>query len=375
MYLCFMGSTFKQLGISKSFVQSLDEAGIQEATEIQSLSIPILLKNNTDFIGQAQTGTGKTLAFGLPILEKIDAENPLPQALILAPTRELCQQISKQLFKLTKHTKGIFVTAVYGGENLDLQLAKLAKPTQIIVATPGRLLDILDRKATELSCIQTVVLDEADEMFAMGFRKELDLILQQTNEQAFTWLFSATISEDVKGIIEKYLSVEAKHIQVKKKELVNKNIEHQYYVCPDDLKFVYLLAFLKTQPKKIGIIFCKTKQMASTLTKQLVAKNISADELHGDLQQRDRDKVMRKFKNHQVQLLITTDIAARGIDVEDVAFVVHYQMPDQLENYTHRSGRTARAGKKGISIAFVHPKEVRRIKMLESKLGITFYKI
>jgi ATP-dependent RNA helicase DeaD len=367
--------TFVELGILPPFLTALAEGNITEPSEIQEKAIPILLKQNTDFIGQAQTGTGKTLAFSLPLLQKVHPENPAVQALILAPTRELCQQIAKQIFKMTKHTEGIYVTAVYGGENIDLQLAKLRKPTQIIVATPGRLIDLLERKAVNLEIVETVVLDEADEMISMGFKQELDHILNLTNQQSFTWLFSATMSEEIKALVSNYLSVEAIHVQIQKKELINKGIEHQYYICPDDLKFQYLLAFLKTQPKKIGIIFCKTKAATQQLTKQLIAKNFIAEALHGDLEQRDRDKVMRKFKSHTLQMLVATDISARGIDVDDLAYVVHYQLPDQLEYYTHRSGRTARAGKRGISLAFVNTKEVRRIRMIETQLGISFRKL
>lgn len=374
MYLCGM-KTFEELGILPPFLTALAEGNITEPSEIQEKAIPILLKQNTDFIGQAQTGTGKTLAFSLPLLQKVHPENPAVQALILAPTRELCQQIAKQIFKMTKHTEGIYVTAVYGGENIDLQLAKLRKPTQIIVATPGRLIDLLERKAVNLEIVETVVLDEADEMISMGFKQELDHILNLTNQQSFTWLFSATMSEEIKALVNNYLSVEAIHVQIQKKELINKGIEHQYYICPDDLKFQYLLAFLKTQPKKIGIIFCKTKAATQQLTKQLIAKNFIAEALHGDLEQRDRDKVMRKFKSHTLQMLVATDISARGIDVDDLAYVVHYQLPDQLEYYTHRSGRTARAGKRGISLAFVNAKEVRRIRMIETQLGISFRKL
>lgn len=369
-------TTFKELGISEQFIKALTENKITEPTEIQKKAIPFLLKNNSDFIGQAQTGTGKTAAFGLPLLEKVDGNDNNVQALILAPTRELCQQIAKQLFKFTKFSdKKVFVEAVYGGEKIDNQIRNLAKPTQIVVATPGRLIDLLEREAIDLSFVSTVVLDEADEMLSMGFKQELDSILKMTNQQSFTWLFSATLPVELKLLVDKYLSEDAHKIQVSKNDVVNKLIEHQYFVSSQAHKFEYLMQFLKTQGKMNGIIFCRTKAAVQTLAKQLIAKNIAADALHGDLEQRDRDKVMRAFKNHKVQILIATDISARGIDIDGLAYVVHYQLPDQTEYYTHRSGRTARAGKRGISICFVTPEEVRKVKQIERTLNISFRKI
>ena len=368
-------TTFKDLGISDAFIRGLSELKITEPSEIQKKAIPFLLNNNSDFIGQAQTGTGKTAAFGLPILERIDPNNPQIQALILAPTRELCQQIAKQLFKFTKYSEKIFVEAIYGGEKIEIQISNLSKPTQIVVATPGRLIDLLDRSAIDLSAVQTLVLDEADEMLSMGFKQELDTILKMISLKCFTWLFSATLPDELKQLVRKYLSEDAHKIQVNKQDVVNKLIEHQYFVCAPNLKFEFLLHFLKTQSKMNGIIFCRTKAQVQTLTKQLIAKNIAADELHGDLEQRDRDKVMRAFKNHKVQILVATDISARGIDVDNLAYVVHYVLPDQIEYYTHRSGRTARAGKRGISICFVSPDEVKRVKLIERTLNLNFHKI
>lgn len=368
-------NTFKELGISDKFIRALDEINIQNPSEIQKKAIPFLLNNNSDFIGQAQTGTGKTAAFGLPLLMKMDSNDSNVQALILAPTRELCQQIAKQLFKFTKYSERIFVEAVYGGEKIENQIHNLSKPTQIVVATPGRLIDLLEREAIDLSFVNTVVLDEADEMLSMGFKQELDKILRMTNQQSFTWLFSATLPVELKAMIQKYLSEDAHKIQIDKKDVVNKLIEHQYFVCSQQQKFDYVFQFLKTQSKMNGIIFCRTKAAVQNLTKQLIARNIVADALHGDLEQRDRDKVMRAFKNHKLQILVATDISARGIDVDNLAYVVHYQLPDQMEYYTHRSGRTARAGKRGISICFVSPDEVKKLKVMEHVLNIHFIKI
>lgn len=368
-------STFEELGISANYIKALAENNIVTPSEIQKKAIPFLMKNNSDFIGQAQTGTGKTAAFGLPLLERMDPEDDHIQALVLAPTRELCQQIAKQLFRFTKYTSKVYVEAVYGGEKIENQIHKLTKPTQIVVATPGRLIDLLDRKAIDLNYVQTVVLDEADEMLSMGFRQELDSILKRTNQQSFTWLFSATLPEELKALVQKYMSEDTHKIQVSKNDVVNTLIEHQYYVCDASHKFEYLMQFLKTQGKSNGIIFCRTKAAAQQVAKQLIAKNIVADSLHGDLEQRERDKVMRAFKNHKLQILVATDISARGIDVENLAYVVHYQLPDQIEYYTHRSGRTARAGKRGISLCFVIPAEVKRVRMIEQELNISFRKI
>lgn len=367
--------TWKELGIGEELIRALDEQGIQEPTEIQEKALPILLEKRTDFIGQAQTGTGKTIAFSLPILQKVDAQNPTVQALVLAPTRELCIQIQKQVFKLTKHLKGVFSVAVYGGESMDRQISLLSKPTQIVIATPGRLLDLLGRDALHLDNLETLVVDEADEMITMGFKNELDEILKFTNEKAFTWLFSATMGDEVNRLVSTYLSSELIKVNVEAKQLINKNIIHQYYVCPDEDKAVFLKMFLKTQPKQIGIIFCRTKAGVDRLTKQLKSQDYSAEALHGDLNQSERDKVMRAFRKHTIRLLVATDISARGIDVDDIGFVVHYELPERLENYTHRSGRTARAGKKGISLSFVKSRELKHIRIIEDMLKIRFQKL
>ncbi len=367
-------STFKELGISKNFIKGLKEYNIIEPTEIQEKAIPYLLDSGKDFVGQAQTGTGKTAAFGLPLLAKINPKSKNVQALILSPTRELGKQIAKHLFKYTKYTEQIFTEAVYGGEKIDLQIAKLRRPTQIIVATPGRLVDLLERKAVNLSHVKTIVLDEADEMLSMGFKKELTKILNHI-ENYNTWLFSATMPEGIKQIIKKYLSEDAHFVKVSKRSVVNKNIYHKYLICDKQERFNVLLRFLKEQGDNRGVVFCKTKKDAQVLAKKLIAKNIETDAIHGDLIQKDRDKVMRAFKNKKLQVLIATDLAARGIDVENLAYVVHYQIPDQLDYYTHRSGRTARAGKKGISLCFVSSPELKQIKYFENKLNIAFEQI
>lgn len=364
-------TTFSQLGISDAFSKALHENNIFNPTEIQVKTIPFLLKKGTDLIAQAQTGTGKTAAFGLPLLQKVDPENKHVQALILSPTRELGQQIAKQLFRFTKYGPKIFTEAVYGGAPIGDQIKALLRPTQIVVATPGRLLDLLEKKAVELSHVKTIVLDEADEMLSMGFKKELDQILAQTAGKRHTWLFSATMPPEIKTIINTYMSPDALRVQINKQQIVNENIEHKYIICEENEKLDTLADFLGKQGDNRGVVFCKTKASAQTLAKQLSSKNYLAGAIHGDLLQKERDKVMRAFKKHKLQTLIATDLAARGIDVENLSYVIHYQLPEQLEYYTHRSGRTARAGKTGFSLSLIHPKELKKLQFIESSLGIS----
>ncbi len=367
--------TFKQLGVSENLLKALTEMKISKPSEIQEKAIPFLLKNTSDFIGQAQTGTGKTIAFGIPLLQRIKANENHIQALILSPTRELCQQIAKQLFKLTKHTEKVFVEAVFGGERIDIQIRNLQRPTQIVVATPGRLIDLLQKEAINLSHVKTIVLDEADEMLSMGFKDDIDTILDKIHKNSNTWLFSATLPDGLRSLILKYMSPDVQTVQISKTEVVNGLIEHQFFICEISQKFDYLVQFLQSQGAARGIVFCRTKADAQVIARKLVAKNIVADAIHGDLEQRDREKVMRAFKNKKVQVLVATDISARGIDIEGLAYVAHYQLPDQMEYYTHRSGRTARAGKRGISIAFVTKDDLKMIKEIEKKLNIKFTKI
>lgn len=367
--------SFLDLGVSRDLEKGLKELGIIHPTKIQTAAIPVLSTREVDFIGQAQTGTGKTAAFGLPLLSRINPEKEHIQALILAPTRELGQQIAKQLFKFTKYSTQVYTEAVYGGEKIDIQINRLKRPTQIVVATPGRLIDLLNKKALDISKISTLVLDEADEMLSMGFKKELTEILKHTQGKRNVWLFSATIPKELNEIIESYVSPNAIKVAIDKTEVVNAGIEHHYVTGDDSNKLDTLAMFLKSQGKSRGIIFTRTKTVAKQLAKQLAAKNHEVGLLEGDMLQKDRDKVMRAFKNKSLRILVATDVAARGIDVDNLAFVVHYQLPDQTDYYTHRSGRTARAGKKGISLVLVNSKEVRRIYEIEKDLGIKFLKI
>jgi len=363
--------TFSELGISDTFIKALEELNIIDPTEIQEKAIPFLIEKGTDFIGQAQTGTGKTAAYGLPVLQNINPDKPNVQALILSPTRELGQQIAKQLFKFTKHIpKKIFIESVYGGAHIDEQIRSLRRPTHIVVATPGRLVDLLERKAIDLSFIRTIVLDEADEMLSMGFKKELDAILKHTAGKRYTWLFSATMPPEIKKIISGYMSPQAMRVEVNRNNIVNSDIEHKFLICTREEKPEVLFQFLRTQGAGRGLVFCRTKDEAQTVTKRLQAKKINADALHGDMMQKERDKVMRAFKNGKLQILIATDLAARGIDVRELAFIVHYQFPSHTEYYTHRSGRTGRAGNKGFSLSMITQRELSGLKEMERELGI-----
>ena len=361
-------STFSDLGINQGFIKGLKELNIVNPTAIQQNAIPELLKADNDLIGQAQTGTGKTAAFGLPMLQLVNPKKKDIQGLILAPTRELCQQIAKQLFKFTKYSDKIFVEAVYGGAPIADQIKRLERPTQIIVATPGRLIDLMKRGAVSLTDVQYVALDEADEMLSMGFKDDMITILDEIRASRNIWLFSATMPDGIKQIIKKFLRPNALHIQVSRSAGVNENIRHEYLICRSKDKVQELLHFLSYHKNERGMIFCQTKRAAQTLNKQLQARNLSVDVIEGDMGQRDRDKVMRMFKSEKLDLLIATDIAARGIDVKGLNFVLHYQLPQQVEYYTHRSGRTGRAGEKGASILFIAEKEKEKVYDLAKTL-------
>lgn len=363
-------TTFSELGISKDLIKGLSELNILEPSQVQSLSIPILLQQNTDFIGQAQTGTGKTAAFGVPLLQKIDTKKEAIQGLILAPTRELCQQIAKQLFKFTKYTDKIFIEAVYGGADMQVQIQRLQRPTHIVVATPGRLMDLIKREVIDISQVKYVVMDEADEMLSMGFKPDMYSILDFVPAERTIWLFSATMPDGIREIISKFLRPNAQKIEVGRSAGVNANISHEYVMCHSKDKVQEINHFLSYHKDERGMIFCQTKNAARILTKQLLAKNIAVDVIEGDMGQRDRDKVMRMFKSEKIELLVATDIAARGIDVKGLSFVLHYQLPQQIEYYTHRSGRTGRAGLKGTSILFISDKEKQRIFEIEKELKI-----
>jgi len=366
-------TTFLELGISPAYIKALTELDIINPTEIQQAVIPTLLSTKTDLIGLAQTGTGKTAAYGLPILSYIDSNRNEVQGLIIAPTRELVQQIKKQLFKFTKYIdEKIFVEGVYGGEKIERQIKSLARPTHIVVATPGRLLDLIERRALDISQVRTLILDEADEMLSMGFKEDLNDILKYNTHKRNTWLFSATMPQEIKLIIKNYMSPDAVKVEVNKNSVVNKNISH-YFIKTEIKDKVNIIAnILNEKQNERGLIFCRTKAGTQKLAKQLQSKGYAVDALEGDMRQRDREKVMRAFKKERLRFLVSTDVAARGIDVNNLAFVLHHQFPEQLEYYTHRSGRTARAGKEGQSIVLILPSEIQNIRNAEKKLGITF---
>jgi len=368
-------STFADLGITPDFIKGLSELGIETPTEVQFKTIPKLLGKNTDFIGQAQTGTGKTAAFGLPLLDAVDSKQPHIQGVVLAPTRELAKQIQKQLFRFTKYTEKIFSEVVCGGDKIDRQIEALKRPTQILVATPGRLMDLTRRKAVDLTHVNVLVLDEADEMLKLGFRDDIESIMKMTKGSRSIWLFSATMPQGIKKMISKYLDADAPFLKIDKKHIVNPNIRHEYIRCTDGEKLERIVDFLKKRGEQRGLIFCRTRADTIAFGEALEPHGFSNVVLHGDLMQTERDKIMRMFKKERARILITTDVSARGIDVEGLSFVIHHQLPEKNEYYTHRSGRTARAGKTGVSLVLVNHHDEKRIAKLERELGISFREI
>jgi ATP-dependent RNA helicase DeaD len=365
---------FETLGLSRGLVESVSKIGFETPTPIQEKAIPVLLQGNRDFVGLAQTGTGKTAAFGLPLLELIDESSKDTQALILSPTRELCLQITSDLEKFTAHYKKLNIVSVYGGSSIVEQIKKVKRGTQIIVATPCRLIDLITRKVIQLGTIQYVILDEADEMLNMGFKEDLDEILSHTPEEKSTWLFSATMPNEVKRIMKNYME-DPFELTIGEKNSGNINIEHNYVLLQEKDRYAALKRILDFNPDIFGLIFCRTKIDTQNVADQLMRDGYNADSLHGDLTQQQRDKVMKSFRKKTLQILVATDVAARGIDVDDISHVIHLNIPDELEFYTHRSGRTARAGKKGVSIALVTKREVGKIKQLEKSLKLTFNKM
>ncbi|MBX2946763.1 MAG: DEAD/DEAH box helicase [Cyclobacteriaceae bacterium] len=362
---------FQALGLSKGLADAVQLIGFETPTPIQEKAIPMLLTGNRDFIGLAQTGTGKTAAFGLPLLELVDENSSATQALVLAPTRELGLQIVSDLEDFSEKFKKLNIVAVYGGASISEQIRKVKRGAQIVVATPGRLIDLLGRKAVNLGTVEYVVLDEADEMLNMGFKEDIDEILSKTPETKTTWLFSATMPREVRAIANNYMT-DPVELTVGDKNTGNANIDHQYVVVHDKDKYNALKRILDFNPDIFGLIFCRTRIDTQRIAEMLMKDGYNADSLHGDLNQAQRDKVMMKFRNRAVQILVATDVAARGIDVESITHVIHMNIPDEMEFYTHRSGRTARAGKKGVSIALVNAKEVGKIRQIEKTVKTPF---
>jgi len=364
---------FIQLGIRHDIVNAISELGFENPTPIQEQSIPVLLTGSNDFVGLAQTGTGKTAAFGLPLLELLDFEENHPQALVLCPTRELCLQITNDIKNYSKKMDNVHVVAVYGGASIMDQLRQIKRGVQIVVATPGRMLDIINRKAIDFSKVKFVVLDEADEMLNMGFQEDIDNILSTTPDEKKTWLFSATMPTEVRRIAKKYMN-EPFELTMGTKNTGNANIEHEYYIVRARDKYAAFKRIVDFNPDIFGIVFCRTKIETQDIAEALIKDGYNADSLHGDLSQQQRDKVMKRYRERSLQLLIATDVAARGIDVNDVTHVINYSLPDEVENYTHRSGRTARAGKTGVSISIINAKELGKIRQIERTLGKRFVK-
>jgi len=368
-----MINPFKLLGISDDVVNAVKDLGFENPTPIQEQAIPVLLEGNNDFVGLAQTGTGKTAAFGLPLIELIDFSTKKPQALILCPTRELCLQIASDIKNYSKNTPGASVVAVYGGANIMQQLREIRNGVQVVVATPGRMLDIIGRKAIDFSNVKYVVLDEADEMLNMGFQDDINDILSTTPDDKKTWLFSATMPPEVRRIAKNYMD-NPTELTMGTKNTGNVNIEHEYYVVRARDKYAALKRIVDFNPEIFAVVFCKTKMDTQDVAENLIKDGYNADALHGDLSQQQRDKVMQRFRDRNMQLLIATDVAARGIDVNNVTHVVNYSLPDEIESYTHRSGRTGRAGKSGISICIINSKEIGKIRQIERIIGKQFTK-
>lgn len=368
-------TTFEQLGLNTSVLSAITEMGFENPTPIQEQSIPVFLETEKDILGLAQTGTGKTAAFGLPILQKVDFTNKTTQALIICPTRELCLQISRDLGNYSKNLQNVNIAAVYGGSSITQQVDQLKRGAQIIVATPGRLMDLMARKAVKIQNVNYVVLDEADEMLNMGFRDDIEEILSVTPAEKRVCLFSATMSKPVRQIAERFLK-DPVEITVGKKNAGNENIIHEYAMVHAKDKIAALKRVLDfTSDNFYGIIFCTTKHETQDISDKLIRDGYNADCLHGDLSQQQREKVMTRFRHHAIKILLATDVAARGIDVEGLTHVVHYHLPDDIEYYTHRSGRTARAGKTGVSFTLLNMREAYRLKEIEKLTGIKFNRI
>lgn len=361
-------NTFGDFGLSPEIMEALRHLGYQHPTPIQEKVIPSLLAGKKDLIGLAQTGTGKTAAFGIPIVQQIDLAQSHVQVIVLCPTRELCLQISEDLKAISKFIPSLRIVSIYGGSSVSTQIQELKRGAHIIVGTPGRVIDMLERKKLDISKIKTVVLDEADEMLNMGFREDLDVILTTTPSEKNTLMFSATMSKEIAAIASNFMK-DPMEITIGRRNEGSINIRHLYYIVQSQHRYEALKRILDVNPGIYGIIFCRTRQETKDIADKLIKDGYNADALHGDLSQSQRDSVMAKFRNHHLQVLVATDVAARGIDVDDITHVIHYNLPDETEVYNHRSGRTGRAGKKGISISIIHSKEQYKIKQIEKLLN------
>ncbi len=365
--------TFDQLGLASEIIEAIQELGFEQPMPVQEEVIPLLLGETRDIIALAQTGTGKTAAFGLPIIQKIDVKKKAPQTLILCPTRELCLQISADLVDYSKYVDGIKILPVYGGSSIDSQIRSLKRGVQVIVATPGRLIDLLNRKVMSLDLVHTVVLDEADEMLNMGFTESIDDILSRVPESRSMLLFSATMPKEIARITKKYMEKPIEIVIGRKNEGAL-NVKHIYYMVAARDKYFALKRIADYYPNIYAIIFCRTRRETQEIADKLIQDGYDADSLHGELSQSQRDLVMGKFRNKNLQFLVATDVAARGLDIDDITHVINYGLPDDVESYTHRSGRTGRVGKNGTSISIIHLKEKGKITQFERAINKSFEK-
>ncbi len=366
-------NAFQTLGLEAHLLQAITDLGFETPSEVQEKTIPTLLSKECDLVALAQTGTGKTAAFGFPILQKINIESRTTQGLILSPTRELCLQITNEIKLYGKYCKGLNVTAIYGGASITDQAKNVKRGAQIIVATPGRMKDMINRRLVDISKIDYAVLDEADEMLNMGFFEDIKSILSHTPEEKSTWLFSATMPKEVSIIAKKFMS-NPTEITVGHKNIGSKNVSHEFYLVGSKDRYPALKRLADANPNIFAVIFCRTKRDTQKVAEKLIEDGYNAGALHGDLSQNQRDLVMKSFRNKQIQLLVATDVAARGIDVDDITHVINYQLPDEIETYTHRSGRTGRAGKTGLSMVIITKSEQRKIKSIEKMIQKQFVK-
>lgn len=362
---------FEQLGLKPELLRAITDLGFTSPTPIQEKAIPMIINGDTDMVGLAQTGTGKTAAFGLPLLNLVDFSSRKTQALVICPTRELCNQITADLTNFSKFLGNANIVAVYGGASIENQARQVRRGAQVVVATPGRLMDLMERQLVDISAVDFVVLDEADEMLNMGFQEDIDHILSFTPEEKHVWLFSATMPNEVARISKKYLNNPV-DVTIGKQNASAENIDHVYYVVKEKDRYFALKRVIDFNPDIFGIIFCRTRNETQHVAEHLMKDGYNCEPLHGDLSQAQRDAVMKKFKERTLQLLCATDVAARGIDVNNITHVINYNLPDDIENYTHRSGRTARAGKSGESIAFINARELGKIKDIERQIKTKF---
>ncbi len=363
--------TFVELGINDDILKSLLSLGFEDPTPVQSQVIPLMLEQQVDLVALAQTGTGKTAAFGIPLIQLTDSRSRKTQSLILCPTRELCMQVAGDLAVFSKFIKGLNVLPIYGGSSIDQQIRALRKGVQIIVATPGRLNDLIKRGRVDISAVQCVVFDEADEMLQMGFQEELNAILAQTPAEKNTWLFSATMSKEVKSISRRYMS-DPVELTIGRMNAGAENVRHDYYMVHIGNRYPALKRIVDNSPDNYSIIFCRTRRETNEVASKLIQDGYNADALHGELTQAQRDQVMKKFRSKNLQILVATDVAARGLDVNDLTHVINFNLPDDAASYTHRSGRTGRAGRTGISVALVLAKERYKIRQIEKNLKKKF---